>query len=84
MPATDLWHVVGSILPHVRDPWPQSIGLGFPFTVSGALSILAEVLAAEVPRPRRDRIVSKFSVYGFGFGVVLYLVSLLLQLTSAL
>jgi hypothetical protein len=46
--------------------------------------MLAEVLAAQAPKPRRDRIVAKFSVYGFGIGVALHLLSLLVQLRSTL
>jgi hypothetical protein len=84
MPAIDPWQLIGALLPHVRDPWPHSIGLGFPFTVAGAATMLAEVLYAEVPRPLRGRIAGRFRVYGFRAGVVIYLVSLLVQVVSRL
>ncbi len=83
MSAIDLWHLTGSILPHVRDPWPQSIGLGFPFTTSGAASMLAGVVFAEAPQARRDRLVIRFGVFGFWGGVVLYVVALLAQVGYA-
>jgi hypothetical protein len=47
MPAIDPWQLVAAILPHVRDPWPHSIGLGFPFTVSGSVAMLAELICAD-------------------------------------
>ncbi len=84
MPTVDLWHLIGSILPHVRDPWPQSIGLGFPFTLAGASSMAAGVVCAELPQPQRDRIINRFGVFGFWGGVLLYAVSLLVQLSYAL
>jgi hypothetical protein len=84
MSAIDLWHLTGSVLPHVRDPWPQSIGLGFPFTVSGAATVLADVLYADAPRPSRSQIVSRFGVYGFRAGAVIYLISLLVRVVSGL
>ncbi len=80
MPAIDLWHLSASILPHVRDPWPQSIGLGFPFTLSGASSILAGVVCAELPQPQRDRIVIRFGVYGSWIGALFHALALLVQL----
>ncbi len=46
--------------------------------------MLADVVWAEVPLPLRSRIVSGFGVYGFRAGVVLYLVSLLVQVVSGL
>jgi hypothetical protein len=83
MAAIDLWHLTGSILPHVRDPWPQSIGLGFPFTTSGAAGMLAGVVFAETPQPRRDRLVTRFGVFGFWGGVLFYAVALLAQVGYA-
>jgi hypothetical protein len=84
MPAVvDLSSLIGSLLPHVRDPWPESIGLGFPFTTSGAASMLAGVVFAEASQARRDRLVSRFGVFGFWGGVLLYAVALLAQLGYA-
>jgi hypothetical protein len=84
MPAIDPWHLIGAILPHVRDPWPRSIGLGFPFTVSGAAAMLAEVICAELPHSQRVQVVNRFAVLGFRFGAGLYLLALLVQVTFAL
>ncbi len=49
-----------------------------------ALAWLEEDELAEVSRPLRDRIVSKFGVHGFRIGVALYSLSLLAQVASEL
>jgi hypothetical protein len=82
--AIDLWILVGSILPHVRDPLPDSIGLGFPFAMAGAWGVLAEVIYTDSSSAQRDQAIRKGGVYGFRFGVVIYVLSLLVQLTSEL
>jgi len=79
-----LWSIAGSILPHVRNPWPESIGLGFPFAMSGAFSMLVGVFSAEVSPERRDRLVNKAGSHGFLFGAAVYVLALLLQLSSKL
>lgn len=68
----------------MRNPWPQDIGLGFPFTASGASSVLAGIVCAELPQPDRDRFVNKAGAFGFGGGLLLYALALLVQLSSAL
>lgn len=79
MLPVDLWSVVASVLPHVRDPWPESIGLGFPFAVSGAFSMLADVFSAEVSAIERDRAVNRFGRLGFRLGLIGYAIALLNQ-----
>jgi hypothetical protein len=37
--------IFASFLPEVEDPWPETIGLGFPFTLAGAGAIVGLVLA---------------------------------------
>jgi hypothetical protein len=74
------WLFGDSVLPHVRDPLPHSIGLGFPLALSGAFSMLAEILKAEVPPSQRDRFISRAGIYGFVIGAALYLLALLDQL----
>jgi hypothetical protein len=34
----------GIVLPRVEDPWPETVGLGLPFTLAGAGGVLAGVL----------------------------------------
>jgi hypothetical protein len=82
MLSIHLWLFGDSILPHVRNPLPESIGLGFPFALSGASSMLAGLLKAEVPPRQRDRLINKAGVYGFVIGAALYLLALLDQLLS--
>lgn len=84
MPPIDLWHLAASILPHVENPLPESIGLGFPFTVSGAGSMLAGVINAETPQRQRERAMNRGGVYGFWIGGLLYALSLLTQVVSGL
>ena len=82
--AIPLWLLAGSIFPQVEDPWPHSIGLGFPFTLAGAGAILASVISAEAPQEKRDRAMSRGGVYGFRAGIGLYALSLLVQVVSGL
>lgn len=83
MLAVDLWiSLASSIFPRVEDPWPDSIDLGFPFMLAGAGSILAGVVYAEASQSKRDRIINKAGVYGFRLGVLVYALSLLVQVVS--
>jgi hypothetical protein len=82
--ARGLELLTGSILPHVEDPWPDRIGLGFPFAVAGAFGVLAGVLYAEAPQAHRDRAVSRGGIWGFRVGAMFYVVSLLVQVASGL
>ncbi len=72
-----------SLLPRVEDPWPDSIGLGFPFAMAGAGGILAAVMYGESSPQRRDRAVHSGGIWGFRLGALFYFASLLLQVSSA-
>jgi hypothetical protein len=76
----DLWLLASSVLPHVRAPWPESIGLGFPFAMSGASSMLGGILHAGASSSKRDRVSSEAGVYGFGLGLAVYVLALVNQL----
>lgn len=84
MSPVDLWQLAGSIVPEVESPWPERIGLGFPFTVAGAASMLAGVATAGTSQTRRERWMNLGSLGGFFIGALLYLVALLVQVVSAL
>ncbi len=84
MKAIDWGYAIGAILPRVEDPWPERIGLGFPFMTSGAAAVAAGAFLVEMRPARRDRIVSRFSQAGFWVGAALYLLSLLNQVASNL
>jgi hypothetical protein len=42
-------------LPHVQSPWPESIGLGFPFAMAGAAGVLVSMIQPEASQADRDR-----------------------------
>ncbi len=73
-----------ALLPRVEDPWPERIGLGFPFAMAGAGGVLAGVAHTESSPASRDRAVRRGGLFGFGFGAALYLLSLVVQLGSGL
>jgi hypothetical protein len=77
-------HLLASILPHVRNPWPGSIGLGFPFTLAGAGDMAVEVLLAGEPADQRDHVARRAGVRCFRAGVAIYALALLDQLTLGL
>jgi hypothetical protein len=66
----------------VEDPWPDEIGLGFPFAIAGILGAVAEFRFGTAPPGRRDRAVHRWGLFGLHFGVALYAVSLLAQVAS--
>jgi len=76
--------LVGGVFPEVKDPWPSSIGLDFPFTLAGAFGALASARSSEKGGAERSREVSKAGLLGLRFGGGLYLLSLLNQLTFGL
>ena len=66
-------------VPHAESPWPESIGLGFPFTVAGAMAMLAMVAMATAPEDRRDRAAVRAAVWGFWAGATIYALLLCFQ-----
>lgn len=72
---------VGSILPRVEDPLPDTIGLGFPFALAGAGGVLASVIYADANEDRRDRAIRSGGIAGFWVGAGIYLISLLAQVS---
>jgi hypothetical protein len=71
---------IDAVFPRVEDPWPKSIGLGFPFALAGAGGVLAGAFYADAPSARRDRAVSLGGLWGFRLGAALYLLSLGVQI----
>lgn len=82
MLALSLALLAGSIPPRVEDPWPDSIGLGFPFVLAGVGGVLAGVAYANASAERRDGKIRTGGLVGFWFGTVIYLVSLVVQVVS--
>lgn len=77
----DLWQLAGSVVPTVEDPWPDRIGLGFPFTMAGVGSVLAGTIKVNALPATRERAMNRGSVYGFRGGCALYAVALLVQIS---
>jgi len=48
------WLFVLAVLPLVEDPWPDTIGLGFPITTTAAGGVLAGLVFAAATSKRRD------------------------------
>ena len=71
-----------TLFPRVENPWPDHIGLGFPFAIAGAFTLAANVMYADSPASRRERVSSKGGLVGFWIGFFLYLISLLAQVLS--
>jgi hypothetical protein len=74
----------GSFFPGVEDPWPDRIGLSFPFILSGSFAVLASVLRAGAPKAKRERAASRAGVAGFLLGAAAYLLALVVQVGSSL
>jgi Na+/proline symporter len=78
------WLLVLTLLPQVENPWPTTIGIGAPFGLAVAGSVLAGVVCSKAPRSRRDDAIHRGGLWGFYIGAALYLLALLNQLVSGL
>jgi hypothetical protein len=76
--------LAGSIPPHVEDPWPDRIGLGFPFALAGAAGVLAGVIHADASADLRDGKIRRAGQIGFWWGAGIYAISLAVQVISGL
>ena len=72
--------VSAAFLPAVESPVPAQIGLDFPFTISGAFVVLAELRFAHAAPRRRERGVYLAAIGGIVAGAVLYATALTAQL----
>jgi hypothetical protein len=75
---------LASVFPRVEDPWPDTIGLEFPFTAAGIGGVLAGVIYARAREEERNEATGTFGLYGFCLGAVFYALSLLNQVVSGL
>jgi hypothetical protein len=75
--------LTASFVPRVEDPLPEAIGLEFLFALAGGFGALAGFVHMGSSRDRRERAMSRAGFAGFCFGVVVYLVALVVQLSSA-
>jgi hypothetical protein len=72
--------LMGLTLPRVQNPWPESIGLGFPFAMAGAAGVLASMIQTEASQTDRDRAIRIGNLWGFRLGALFYVVSLIFQI----
>jgi hypothetical protein len=71
--------LAGLALPRVQSPWPESIGLGFPFAMAGAAGVLASMIQPEASQAERDRAIRIGNLWGFRSGAAFYVLSLIFQ-----
>lgn len=84
MRAIAPWLLILAVLPRVEDPWPDTIGVGLPFTTATAGAILASVAYVNATQERRDRAIGQGGFWGFFAGILLYVVSWIVQISSEL
>jgi hypothetical protein len=73
---------LNAALPRVEDPWPDRIGLGFPFSMAGVGGVLGNVLWARHPPEEQNRMAGIGGLWGFRFGAFAYLALSANQLLS--
>jgi hypothetical protein len=72
-----------SLLPRVADPWPDQIGLDFPFFTAGAGGVLASAFYASGSTARRDEAIRDGGTWGFWLGALFYALAFFNQVASA-
>lgn len=79
MPVVDIAVAVASLLPRVEDPWPETIGIDFPFAMAGAGGVLKGAFHSGDSKVERDEAIRDGGLLGFWLGVSFYAFSLLNQ-----
>jgi hypothetical protein len=72
--------LLGFFLPAVENPWPNQIGIEFPFAVAGAFGVLAAVIRGDIAPELRDRAIHRGGIWGFRLGAGIYVLSAVVQL----
>jgi hypothetical protein len=67
--------IVSAVLPRAEDPWPDTIGVDFPFSMAGAFGFIAGALFVGSSPARRDRAIRWGGLLGFLGGMLLYVVA---------
>lgn len=73
-----IWQALG--FPEVEDPIPDRIGLGWVVGLAGAGGMLAGVVSVIKHPSSRERLVGIGTLFGLGFGIGFYAISLVAQL----
>lgn len=82
MLAIDIALSIASVLPRVEDPWPDAIGLEFPFAAAGAGGVLASAFHSGDSKVGRDEAIRDGGLRGFWLGALFYALSALNQVAS--
>lgn len=83
MPFVDVALTLASLLPRVTDPWPDVIGLEFPFVMAGAGGVLASSFYSEGSTAQRDEAIRNGGTWGFWLGALFYALAFFNQVASA-
>jgi len=71
-------------VPEVEDPIPAQIGLGHIFAFAAGGGVLGGISFYGAPPRERERAISAGSLIGFCIGLGFYLLSLVIQVASAI
>jgi hypothetical protein len=74
--------LLASALPRVEDPIPESVGLGLLIEKAGAGVVLVGIAFLRASPARREKAINIGGLVGFGFGALVYLIALVVQLFS--
>jgi hypothetical protein len=75
--------LLGAIVPRVEDPLPDEIGLSVVLILAGTGGILGVLFTAST-QERREQAANRGGAIGFGIGLAIYLLALVVQVTSSL
>jgi hypothetical protein len=73
---------IAAFLPRVEDPWPDEIGVLFPFTVAGLGGTIAQFALGSATAERRDQAIQRWGRRGMYLGSAFYLAALVAQVVS--
>jgi hypothetical protein len=76
--------LTGPLFPEVENPWPDTIGLEFPFGLAAAFAVVAGVVNPGGSKLDRDRAINWAGVAGFLLGIAIYLIALASQIVSSI
>jgi hypothetical protein len=74
--------LAGSVVPEAEYPWPQRIGITFPFALSGGFGVVAGTLPRRATPAARDRAARIGSFVGFWLGSIIYSALLAVRVSS--
>lgn len=82
--VVDLVVFIASVFPRVEDPWPDTIGIEFPFALAGAGGAAVSLFSTQLSEAARNRAIRGGNLLGFRLGAVFYMLALVNQLAFGL